>query len=317
MKAAAFPNVTMPMPFALAHVHAYMIETGEGWVMIDAGFPSTEALRELQQGVKSICGGPENVKTVIITHYHPDHSGLAGWLEQAGAEVILHERDFAPLERMNSDQPMETDYLANHPFHQIAEATNFSWESMRAQLRQIAFPIERPQLVQGGETLTFGGRRLQLIWTPGHTEGHLCVLDVDTNTLFSGDHILARITPHVGLWQDGSRSALHEYEQSLRQIAELSPARALPAHEQPIEDVPERVQQLLAHHAKRRDQILATLHKRPSTATEIAGRVFKGREEPMHMFLAVSETLAHLEALIVEGLVARESSEDGPVFRCV
>ncbi len=305
----------MPMPFALAHVHAYVIETSDGWVMIDGGFPSREALDHLQNGLRQLCGGPENVSAVIVTHYHPDHSGLAGWLEDNGAEVILHERDSLPLERMNTDAPMESAYFEGHPFREIAEATGFSWESMRSQFRQVDFTIKAPRLVQGGETLTFGGRTVRLIWTPGHTEGHLCVLDVDTNTLFSGDHMLARITPHVGLWHDGSRSALHEYERSLRLIAELAPARALPAHEQPIEDVPKRAGQILAHHVRRRDQILAALSRGPRNATELAGRVFKGREEPMHMFLAVSETLAHLEALIVEGLVIRENAGSAALFR--
>lgn len=307
----------MPMPFELAHVHAYMVETGDGWVMIDAGFPSADALRELEDTINTVCGGPGDIEAVIVTHYHPDHSGLAGWLERAGAEVILHQRDVGPLERMDSDRPMESEYFADHPFRKIAETTNFSWENMRSQFRQLDFPIEKPTLVQGGETVTFGGRPLKLIWTPGHTEGHLCVLDVDTNTLFSGDHILARITPHVGLWHDGSHSALHEYEMSLRLIEDLAPARALPAHERPIEDVPARARQLLAHHSRRRGQILDALRKRPRKPAEIAGQVFKGREEPMHMFLAVSETLAHLEALILEGKVFREETGSDTLFSVV
>jgi len=83
--------------------------------------------------------------------------------------------------------------------------------------------------VQGGETITVGGRSFELIWTPGHTEGHVCVFERATNTIFTGDHMLARITPHIGMWRNNGDSPLHRYEESLALIEQLAPARALAA----------------------------------------------------------------------------------------
>ena len=301
------------MPFGLDQVHSYLIETGDGWVMIDSGFPTRQGLGLLEQEVTRICGDAERIKAVIVTHWHPDHSGLAGWLEEHGAEIILHRLDWESLDRMRAENPFEDAVYADHPIRHIAETINFSWEDMR-HLREVDVPIENPRLVDGDAEIEIGGRRLKLIWTPGHTEGHLCVLDTDTNVLFSGDHVLGRITPHIGLWHDTTTSALHEYERSLRVVAGLAPARALPAHESEVDDVAARVEELLDHHQQRREMVLNSLSDSPKTAPDVVGEVFRPLDEPVQKFLAMSETLAHLEALVVEGLVEPVAGE-APAYR--
>jgi len=222
-------QITMPIPFPLAQVHAYLIETGDGWAMVDAGFPSEEALAVMQREIDRIAGGPEQIRTVFISHYHPDHSGLAGWLEEAGAQIVIHERDFPQVQRMNSDEPVRPEEYGGAAFAAMAAATSFSWEEMRKEMHRLRFPVREPRLVQGGETVTVGGREFKLVWTPGHTEGHLCVLDVTSNLLFCGDHMLARITPHIGMWRDNGSNPLHRYEESLALVEQMAPARGLPA----------------------------------------------------------------------------------------
>ncbi len=309
-------RVTMPIPFPLKEVHAYLIDAGGEWVMMDAGFPSEDALAVLKPAVERICGGPKHVHTAFIGHYHPDHCGLAGWLEEAGTRVVVHERDWPNVERMGSDAPANPgDY--GGPFAAMAAETNFSFEQMRQETEWARFRLTKPHLVQGGETITVGGRAFELIWTPGHTEGHLCVLDSATNTMFTGDHMLARITPHIGMWQDNGDSPLHRYEESLALIELLAPARALPAHEAPIEDVPGRARELRRHHQKRRQDVLQVMSTQTRPALDIAKDVFRGREGGMQTFLALSETLAHLDALVIEGLVVREEGEGAGFYRLV
>ncbi len=306
-------QVTMPIPFPLKEVHAYLIDAGGEWVIMDAGFPSEDALAVLQPAVERICGGPSKVHTAFISHYHPDHSGLAGWLEAAGTRIILHERDWPSVERMGSDAPISLEEYGGTSFAAIAADSNFSFEQMRQETHGLRFALTKPHLVQGGETITVGGRAFDLIWTPGHTEGHLCVLDRATNTIFTGDHMLARITPHIGMWHSAGDSPLHAYEESLALIEHMAPARALPAHEAPIEDVPERARELRQHHEERRQDVLAVMSTQTRPALDIAKGVFRGREGGMQTFLALSETLAHLDALAIEGLVVRE--EDGAAGR--
>jgi len=188
---------------------------------------------------------------------------------------------------------------------------------MRRETQATPFPILHPELVEGGETVVVGNRAFYLIWTPGHTEGHLCVLDVESGTLFSGDHMLARITPHIGMWRDHGDSPLHRYEESLTAIKALAPKRAFPAHEAPIENVPERARELLKHHAERRQHVLEAMSPESRPSSEIAASVFRGREGGMQTFLALSETLAHLEALVIEGLVARDDDQSTGRYRLV
>jgi len=308
-------QVTMPIPFPLKEVHAYLIDAGGEWVMMDAGFPSQEALSILKPEVERICGGPSKVHTAFISHYHPDHCGLAGWLEAAGTRIVVHERDWPSVERMGSDAPVNPEEYGGSSFAAIAADTNFSFEQMRKETHGLRFPLTKPHLVQGGETMAIGGRAFELIWTPGHTEGHLCVLDRATNTIFTGDHMLARITPHIGMWRNNGDSPLHAYEESLALIEHMAPARALPAHEAPIEDVPERARELRQHHEERRQDVLGVMSPQTRPALDIAKDVFRGREGGMQTFLALSETLAHLDALVREGLVVKEDGEGAGFYR--
>jgi len=308
-------QVTMPIPFPLKEVHAYLIDAGGEWVMMDAGFPSQEALAVLKPEVDRICGGPSKVHTAFISHYHPDHCGLAGWLQAHGTNVVVHERDWPSVERMNSDAPVNAEEYGGSSFAAIATETNFSFEQMRQETNTLRFALTKPTLVQGGETMTIGGRAFELIWTPGHTEGHLCVLDRATNTIFTGDHMLARITPHIGMWRNNGDSPLHAYEESLTLIEEMAPDRAFPAHEAPIEDVPERARELRLHHEERRQDVLAVMSTQTRPALDIAKDVFKGREGGMQTFLALSETLAHLDALAREGLVLKEDGDGAGFYR--
>lgn len=308
-------QITMPIPFPLKWVHAYLIDAGGEWAMMDAGFPSQEALAVLKPEVDRICGGPSKVHTAFISHYHPDHCGLAGWLQAHGTKIVVHERDWPSVERMNSSDPVRPEEYGGSSFAAIATETNFSFEQMRQETNTLRFALSSPTLVQGGETVTIGGRVFELIWTPGHTEGHLCVLDRATNTIFTGDHMLARITPHIGMWRNNGDSPLHAYEESLTLIEQMAPARALPAHESPIENVPGRARELRQHHEERRQDVLGVMSTQTRPALDIAKDLFRGREGGMQTYLALSETLAHLEALAIEGLVISEEGAGTGMYR--
>ena len=320
-------QVTTPLPFQLDHVHAYVIEVEGGYVMIDSGFPSKEGRAELRKEMERRFGGMGGVKALIVTHYHSDHIGQAGWLQQeSGAAVYVHKNDWVLVPEVTgegwSEKPEE---FGGDLYRKVPAETRAEWSKTRQGIRENIVPVERPTLVNGGEVLEVGGRRLELVWTPGHTSGHLCIHDLDQDVLFTGDHVLARITPHVGTWSsDGS--PLHAYEESLSLVERLSPKVALPAHEAVIEDAAERTREIRVHHAKRREKVLGVLGAGGSaggrTARAVMPEVFKHRHLGMHAMLALSETYAHLEALVQEGEVVRDDGmgEDGdgePLYRVV
>ncbi len=316
--ATGIHQVTTPLPFQLDHVHAYVIEVEGGYLMIDSGFPSEAGRARLRDEMERRFGGLGRVKAVVVTHYHSDHIGQAGWLQQeSGAAVYVHQQDWRLVPEVTSagwsEKPEE---FGGDLYAKVPEETRLEWGKTRAGIRENILPVETPTLVRGGEVLEFGSRRLALVWTPGHTAGHLCIHDLDHALLFTGDHLLARITPHVGTWSsDGS--PLHAYEQSLALVERLRPAVALPAHEGVIENAAERTREIRLHHRKRRERVLAALGSEARTARGIMPQVFKNRHLGMHAMLALSETYAHLEALVQEGAVHREDGPGEPLYRSV
>ncbi len=308
-------QITLPIPFPLKEVHAYLIETGSGWVMIDAGFPSVEARDRLERGITDLIGGFDHISAIIVSHFHPDHSGLAGWLQQrCQAPVYIHEKDHERLQsmraHMDGDGPGPFDSGA---FASLPRDSQPAWERMRQDHAEFNDEPWEPTLLQGGERLTFDGRTLEMVWTPGHTEGHLCIYDRDEDLLFTGDHLLARITPHIGMWTPGDENPLIQFERSCALIEELNPGYALPAHEADVDRPAERSVEIREHHQKRRREILDAIEAGARSGYEVSRRVFAKRTEPMQQYMALSETLAHLDALVVEGALAR-SEEDDPRY---
>jgi glyoxylase-like metal-dependent hydrolase (beta-lactamase superfamily II) len=304
-------RIEMPIPFPLQSVHSYVLETARGFVLVDSGFPSEEAQAVMRRELARICGSLERIAALIITHFHPDHSGLAGWLEEtAGVTVYVQEKDWARLEQMLSEEEEPgPDRWAPALAAMLGPEVTEAWRRMRRDVHRLRFPIAKPRLVSGDEVLDFGDRTLRLIWTPGHTEGHICVLDQSERALYSGDHLLGRITPHIGVWSDSGENPLHLYERSLTLVQGLAPRLALPAHESLVEDPVRRAQEIREHHQARRQAVLAALVDGRRTALEISEAVFPHRQDGMNQFLALSETVAHLQALLEEGAVCQEEMQ--------
>ena len=310
-------QITLPIPFPLQQVHCYLVETGAGWLLVDAGFPSEEARHGLDEAIRRLVGGWDSVVGVIVSHFHPDHSGLAGWIQQqAEIPVYIHEKDFEQLQSMRGMMDEGRSPMDSGPFASLPRDSQPEWERMRETHEPFASLAIEPTLVQGGETLNIDGRELELIWTPGHTEGHLCIYDRADDLLFTGDHLLQRITPHIGLWSPGDVNPLIQFEESCRLVEKLNPGYALPAHEADVERPAERSMEIREHHQTRRVEFLDAVASGADTGYKISRVVFARRTEPMQQFMALSETLAHLDALVVEDRLTRSEDED-PIYALV
>ena len=181
------------------------------------------------------------------------------------------------------------------------------FDVFRSQMDDMALPEATPVIVEDDTEIEVGGRRLRLIWTPGHTPGHLCIGDPATNAVFSGDHILGRITPHVGMWQADGTSPLHDFEDSLHKIDALGFDTVLPAHERVVDRPAERIGEILAHHVERKGHAMDAIGTGRSDIAGVAEQIFAKRwGEPMQRAFAMAETMAHMEALVVDGALVRE-----------
>jgi glyoxylase-like metal-dependent hydrolase (beta-lactamase superfamily II) len=156
--------------------------------------------------------------------------------------------------------------------------------------------------------------------TPGHTRGHMVFEDAVDGLLFTGDHVLPRITPSVGFERAPHHLPLRSYLDSLQFCLTRSETRMLPAHGAVADDVGSRVEELLAHHEQRLKEILGLVAAGAETAHDVARQMRWTRREhtidelgKVHGMTAVLEVVAHLELLVAQAEISRDDS--GPARR--
>jgi glyoxylase-like metal-dependent hydrolase (beta-lactamase superfamily II) len=160
-------------------------------------------------------------------------------------------------------------------------------------------PLRLDELLEDGDTLNLSGAKLSVLWTPGHAPEHICLHDAERHILFSGDHILPKITSHISLHTWEKRNPLSDYLNSLKKVKELPVDLILPGHEKSFNDLSGRVKQLLRHHEARLTEVKNALSNEKSTVFEIAGDIHWDSRPWLIMDfwtkrMAAAETYAHL-----------------------
>jgi len=247
------------------------------------------------------------VTGVLVTHVHPDHHGLSGWIRaESGAWVAMHPAEAQTLPaRLLAGRNAEADaaWLRDMgvPEHEAASMTVDP-----AQLAGFLAMAEPDRLINDGDRLTLAGREVRAIWTPGHTPGHLCLRDAAAGILLTGDHLLPRISPNVGVHSERDGDPLTCYLDSLQKIVEFDADEALPAHEYRFRGIGSRASSLVTHHQDRGAEILAAAARLAHpTAWAIAVQLSWSRGwaalQAMDRRMALAETVAHLHHLAGTG----------------
>jgi glyoxylase-like metal-dependent hydrolase (beta-lactamase superfamily II) len=186
--------------------------------------------------------------------------------------------------------------------------------SQRA-LSQVVAPAEPAVQLDGAETLRLGRTELRVVWTPGHSPGHICLYAQDGGNLFAGDDLLPELSPNIGLHPQSTPDPLHEYLDGLRRLVGYRPRLVLPAHGRPFEDAATRVDTLMAHHHRRLEQVREIVAVGELTAWEVALELWGPRQQLYEKRLALQEGLAHLQALAVEGVLEKSVSPERVSWR--
>jgi glyoxylase-like metal-dependent hydrolase (beta-lactamase superfamily II) len=302
------PRVTKGLPYVLP----YMIKSGGDTVLIDCGWNTDQAYEALESGMKEHGAHPTDISKLLITHVHPDHYGMAGRLKQlSSCEVVIHEKDAEVIKDRYLAPKNLTEGMAK--FMEVngvppLDAPSMSMGSMGMLGKVAAVPADEE--VKGGEIIRVGDFELELIWTPGHSPGHICMYEPNRKILFTGDHILPTITPNVSINTQTHGSPLGDYIRSLDVVDKLDVEHVFPAHEFDIKDLKRRVREIHHHHEERLDEMVRCVDRGGSTAWEVAGRVKWATGmltdfEPFMQRAAVGETIAHLEYLFEEGRLSK------------
>jgi glyoxylase-like metal-dependent hydrolase (beta-lactamase superfamily II) len=177
-------------------------------------------------------------------------------------------------------------------------------------LKSLTTPFDIDLRVDHGHMMVAKRRRLEAFVTPGHTPGHVCLFLPEEKLMFSGDHILQKITPNIGLHPYSGPDPLGEYLQSLRATLALGATRLLPSHGPMIEDPSTRIHELLQHHDRRLQNCVEALGSTPQTAYAVSLHVFGTSLDHFGRWMAMGETLSHLEHLVHQGEVVKVDDGD-------
>ena len=298
------------LPFALDHINLWLIADGDGVAVVDTGV-NDDATRATWERVLA----HTRVTRLICTHFHPDHMGLAGWLaERHGVELTatLGEWSFGRMLTLEGGG----DYAENQVEHyrragfgpDLLDGVRGRIGSYRARVAPLP---PRINTIRHGSRLRIGGREWRVIVGRGHAPEHASLWCEEAGVLISGDQILPRISPIIGVWpQQPDDDPLSDFLLSLDGWKALpADTLVLPSHGLPFRGLHRRADDLAHHHAQRLDLLRAA--SVPATAVELSRSLFRRELDPQQMGFAVGETLSHANHLVGLGEWVRTTRHDG------
>ena len=238
------------MPFPLKFVASYLVEDRDGWTVIDPGFDYPPARQALEAGAAEVGLDLERgLRRIIVTHLHPDHIGLARWLEErSGAPVWMLEGEIENARHLWDPNRGTEDFvrylIRNGMDARTAEPTAASTK-LSVRLPERLIPL-RP-----GDAIELGGSEARVVHTPGHSDFHFVLHDERRRLLFAGDHLLLEITPNIGLSTYTAPRPLRRYQESLQELRGLGVDLVFPGHGPLFHDLDGRVDELLEHREER------------------------------------------------------------------
>ncbi len=303
----------MPLPFALDHINLWLLDDGDAAVAVDSGY-GVDATREAWSQVLAADGRP--LSRVLVTHYHPDHLGLATWLAA---------RDGAPIHMTQGE------FLGGHAiWHQLP---GYSVDDMVAQFRRHGLDEQRldalatrgnayrrgvPELPNryhrlfDGSVVRIGGRDWRVITGYGHAPEHASLYCESLGVLISGDMLLPRISTNVSVFAaTPDDDPLGWFLDSIRELCALpADTLVLPSHGKPFKGIRARVDQLVEHHRERCEALFAACAQ-PRCAGELLGTLFPRELDTHQVMFAMGEAIAHLNHMEKRGELRRVAGEDG------
>ena len=307
-------RISVPTPFYVGPVNAYLIEE-DPLTLIDVGPRDTASLEGLRSGLARLGYKLSDIKRIIISHAHADHYGLAQLVvEESNATAYIHEWD-APA--VSAD----TDYLAYREILAGAGVPRDTIDRMEAgyeKFKGFAYPLANVEVLKDEDEILFEHESLTVVHTPGHTPGSICLVRTSNRLVFSADTVLKNITPNPVLSPDPINEkkrfqSLGEYLVSLARIRSLAPTVLKGGHGDDIDDYDEHFHRLYRFTNLRQSKLLKLVPRNGISAWEASALLFPAANG-YHRFLALSETVAHLDYAAAENKLIVERKEGRDIY---
>jgi glyoxylase-like metal-dependent hydrolase (beta-lactamase superfamily II) len=305
----------LPLPFKLDHINLWLLADGAGWTLIDTGMNNGET-RDLWNGalLEHLEGKP--VQRILCTHMHPDHMGLAGFLSpKFDAEVWASLADWSFGRLLARDGGEDFDKVHMDFFTRaglFAPELEMIRERGNSYAKRAMAPPPSFRRLLDKAKIRIDGEEWELIEGNGHAPEHMCLFNPGRNILISGDQILPKISPIVGVWpQEPMADPLALYMASLDRFDPLpDDVLVLPSHGLPFKGLKARLAQLRKHHEERLEDTRKATQS-PASAREVLTALFPKVKDPNDVVFACTETIAHLHRLMATGEVSRQSKSGG------
>jgi glyoxylase-like metal-dependent hydrolase (beta-lactamase superfamily II) len=307
------------------HTNIYLIEGSDGHILVDSGWDSQESLWALQEGIKAANLKLRDIKKVVITHIHPDHYGLSTKLKQiCGAQVAIHRIDagfiFPRYKNFDglikkTEELLRQNGVPEDELLQLKEASLWMNKYVTPDLPEVK--------LEDGDTISNDSFEFDVLWTPGHSPGHVCLYEREKKFILTGDHVLYDTTTHVGFNPQSGDNPLGDYISSLKKLERLKVNFILPGHGPVFNALGLRIEKILQHHEGRKRAIMRSLRDGLKTAHEIAQQIPWMVNEGGTAFqdlpvwdkrMAVNETIAHLKLLIEEDRVGNVDMDGASLY---
>jgi len=305
--------------------NVYAIEGNDGHILVDSGWDSQESLWALQEGLRAANLKLRDIKKVVITHIHPDHYGLSTKIKQiCGAQVAIHKidadfifpryKDFVELMQKTEDLLRQNGVPADE-LPQLKEAS--LW------MNKYVTPDSPEVKLEDGDVISNGSFAFEVLWTPGHSLGHVCLYERNRRFIITGDHVLYDTFPHVSFNPQSGDNPLANYISTLKKLESLKVHFILPGHGPVFNALGLRIERILQHHEERKRAILRTLRDGLKTAYAIAQQIpwtVNGADIAFRDLgvwdkrMAVTETIAHLKLLTKEGRVGNVDMDGASLY---
>jgi glyoxylase-like metal-dependent hydrolase (beta-lactamase superfamily II) len=298
-------------------LNSYLLLHGDEALLIDTPWGEPRTIDAFRAGILATGTTPDQIHQVLVTHYHEDHSGAAGWLQsEHGAQVAMHRDDADALRmRFGDGEPFAAELCRWLDNAGVDEEGRVFAEEQYRNLSAYAYPLVPDLLVGDGDTFKLGSWAIEVIHTPGHTPGHLSFADRARGLLFTGDHVFEHRRSNATSRPIAAKRPIRSYWASTAKLLAAEPRLVLPGHEEPFTDLSGRMRHLRNVCAAKTDEVVR-LSATPVTVWQVAQRVSRRTPWPAldgnGRLAAAGEAHAYLLEAEVDGRVARDG--DSPAL---
>jgi glyoxylase-like metal-dependent hydrolase (beta-lactamase superfamily II) len=306
----------MPLFAALPWINVWAIADGDGWTIVDTGLKTPDTITAWQSAFSQALGVAP-VTRVVVTHMHPDHCGMAGWIaERFRAPLWMSRLEYLTCRLMAADTGRGAP-AEGVAFYRAAGWDETALERYKAKFGsfgEMIYPLpESYRRIADGDSLRIGAHEWRVVVGSGHSPEHACLYCPQLQLLISGDQVLPRISSNVSVYPtEPDANPLDDWLNSLAAVKNEVPddVLVLPAHNSPFRGLHARIDELLESHRAalaRLESALAT----PQRAVDVFAALFARPINLGVLGMATGEAVAHLNYLSHSGRAMRELDGDG------